>query len=183
VDFVGSIGKLFKLSVPAIATIALSSFLIVIRADEKLSFVDFSNIRDSGQPYLNAVFILSICFIIVKSIIYATSYTQKKYKNWFARKKLKVRLTKLTPEEQTILSGYIKDKTRSQLLSTFDGVAENLVRSGIIYRSSILGTSDASFAHNITDCAWDYLNNNPEILLLQFRDGKFVEKQVHESEK
>lgn len=73
----------------------------------------------------------------------------------------------LTHEEKEILSYYIDNQTRTQLLPFDSGVVTELVYYNIIYRSSSIIDMNFELAYNIQPWAWDYLNKHPELLETQ----------------
>lgn len=179
INIVSIAGKILKMSTSAILTVAVVSTFIIFEIDKKMSILDFSSIRDQGKPYLDIVFIMSIFFCLVKIVVAVFPIASSKHTDWRARRSVEIRLGNLTPEERGILLCYIKDKTRSRSLNIYDGTIQGLINARIIYRSSDVGSAGAyraSFSHNITNIAWDYLNKNPEKVGLTLIDGSFIEK-------
>ncbi|MCJ7600241.1 MAG: superinfection exclusion B family protein [Desulfobulbaceae bacterium] len=181
-DISALITKFFNLSLPAIATVFLASSFVLLSLDTNFHFLNFSNVREQGKFYLNTAFLLSFCFLFVKSIIFITTFIRKKHRNWLFGNALKSRLAALTPEEKSTLSTYIKKQTRSNMISIYDGVAEGLVRSGILYQSSDFGSMhELIFAYNINDFVWIYLNEHPKLVgLIKSSDG-FINEPMENS--
>lgn len=178
-DITATIIKFFNLSLPAIATVFFASSFVLLSLDSYLSFLDFSNTREQFKLYFDTAFLLSFCFLLIKFITFIVTFIRKKHRNWLIRKALKSRLAKLTPEEKGTLSVYIKKQTRSNMLSIYDGVAEGLVRSGILYQASELGSMhELIFAHNITDYAWIYLNEHPKFVGLIRDSNEFINEPI-----
>jgi hypothetical protein len=82
----------------------------------------------------------------------------------FTKRRLE-RLHSLTEDEKQILRFYISQQTKTNVLRYDDGVVQGLESAGVIRRSSTLGTLMEGFAYNITDFAWNYLNEHHELLL------------------
>jgi len=103
-----------------------------------------------------------LLFAHIFSFIY--SFFNKKIKTVFYFKKRRKRLHSLTPDEKNILSYYIFNNTRSQILESTDGVVLGLEHEKIIYRASDLSSYFTQFPYNIQPWAWDYLNKNRYLL-------------------
>jgi hypothetical protein len=75
------------------------------------------------------------------------------------------RLHQLTEDEKQILRFYFLKRTKTNILRIDDGVVQGLVKAGIIYRSADVGNMLEGFAHNITDFAWNYVNEHLDLLV------------------
>ena len=83
-------------------------------------------------------------------------------KNWVRHGKN--RLQQLTPTEKEILRGFVFYNTRSQYLDFQNGDVKGLERERIIVMASNTGNLPQGFAYNIQPWAWEYLNENPQLL-------------------
>ena len=115
--------------------------------------------RGHVKPYFGIFLIVCIVIIIYNFIL----FIKNKLDEYIRRK----RLYNLTADEKNILAGYIKNKTRTCYLNYSNGVVKGLEHETIIYRSSDINSSYhglMAFPYNIQPWAWDYLNNNPNLL-------------------
>ncbi|MFV1977614.1 MAG: superinfection exclusion B family protein [Candidatus Scalindua sp.] len=80
----------------------------------------------------------------------------------------KKRVSDLTPEEKEVLRTYIDKNTRSCDLNIQNGVVSGLMSAGFLvlaFKVSYGGTRGSyTFPVNISDWAWEFLRNHPEIL-------------------
>lgn len=79
-------------------------------------------------------------------------------------KRKQARLHKLTPDEATVLAGYLGDETRTQYFQLTNGVVQGLLAEGIVFRVSTEGSWLRGFAYNIQPWAMDYLTAHPELV-------------------
>ena len=106
------------------------------------------------------VFLISGCALLEK--VWNTIKTSRSKAE--SRKKVIKRLHALTPEEKNVLARYIFFNTRTQTFDDRDGVVNGLIAAGILIRLSWYGSIVSGFDVNITDVAWEYLKNNPNLL-------------------
>ena len=85
-------------------------------------------------------------------------------RKWRFKRQLLERLHRLTEDEKQILRFYIAHQTRSNTLRVDDGVVQGLAGSGVIYRSSNMGSLVEGFAYNLSEVAWQELNEEPTLL-------------------
>ena len=85
----------------------------------------------------------------------------KPYQSWAEVRRQRNRVRKylgnLTEHEAAILRQYIGPQTRSTFQSPMDGVVQGLVHAGVLYRAANLGQVHKGFAFNLTEAAWEYL--------------------------
>ena len=84
------------------------------------------------------------------------------------QKQAEAKMKSLTPGEKNILLHYIQNNTRTQDLSIQNGDVSKLISDGFIYLASKVSyggrRGSFTFPVNITDWAWGYIHENPEIL-------------------
>ncbi len=119
--------------------------------------------REEGKFYSGTAFLLSAS---VASCAYGAILVQwltKQYhmlsSQWAAQRRLK----SLTPKEQELLSGYLKENTRTQELRIEDGIVAGLAHANIIY-AAVSQADRYAFPFNIRPWIWDYLKKNPHLV-------------------
>jgi hypothetical protein len=74
------------------------------------------------------------------------------------------RLHHLTSEEKKLLQSYVKRGTRTRRWNVGSGVVNGLVRMGILFSSSNIGSQVEGFAYGISEWAFEYLNAHQELI-------------------
>jgi len=96
---------------------------------------------------------IGVAFLCVNALLFAHfigflfAKINKKWKNRKFLKQCRARLHSLTPDEKKILSGYVVNNTRSQILDYRDGVVSGLEAEKIIGRASSLSSYHTSFPY------------------------------------
>jgi hypothetical protein len=107
-----------------------------------------------------------LCVIVLLSQILALAW--QAVQRWNSRRlcinHCRKRLQQLTGDEKLVLQGYVHGQTRTQYLDLNDGVVAGLVAARVLYRATTISRSYTTFAYNISDVAWDYLHEHPEVL-------------------
>lgn len=154
-----------KLAPRYLFPLALVSGFLLFAPDRWLGPLGLAGVRDGWpQPYLGAIFLLS-CALLVSALGVALWDSVVARRDEHRRMRLrKERLANLTPEERTLLRGYLDDDTRSQYLPWESGVVKGLEHEGVIYRAARISRGGTSFAYNIQPWAWKHLRENPELL-------------------
>ena len=116
------------------------------------------------RKYIGVAFIGVNVLLFSHVFSYSYEHVRKKINNRRYLKKCKERLHSLTPQEKSILSGYVFNNTRSQDFECTDGVVLGLEEAKIIYRASDLSSFFTDFPYIIRSWAWDYLKENPDLL-------------------
>lgn len=142
---------------------AAAAFLLFSSVDllKKLGVLKFT---EDYRMWLGLTLILSSSLFIVSFAIDIFGWFQRKRRAARFRKHATKRLNSLTEEEKQILRFYVAKQSKSNVLRIDDGVVKGLVSAGIIYQSAALGNMLEGFAHNISDFAWEYLHEHPEVL-------------------
>jgi hypothetical protein len=73
-------------------------------------------------------------------------------------------ITGLSPQEKEVLVRFVDDQRSTVVLKMGEGVAETLVSKGILFRASTISQGLDYFAYSLQPWAWEYLNENPELL-------------------
>lgn len=86
------------------------------------------------------------------------------------RRRLRVRLSNLTPDERGFLGSYLKANTRTLEATLGNGVVAGLARERIVYRASSVASDFTACAFNIEPWVWSYLRKHPELVDLTAQD-------------
>lgn len=81
-----------------------------------------------------------------------------------ARGLCKRRLRSLTVHEKWVLQQYMDEQTRTVYLKMNDGVVAGLIECGVIHLAPVTYARGSTMAYNMSDFAWDYLLNHPELV-------------------
>ncbi len=122
------------------------------------------SIRDATRPVL--VVLLIVCGLgIAYSIGEGAIRSGRLIIDARARRRNTIRrLSMLTEYEKFILSAYFKEGVRSKSLDSNDGSVAELHRIGVIFQSTPYMDWGSHCKYNVTDWAWDYLAEHPELL-------------------
>lgn len=137
-----------------VATIVLCSLLL---SGETLDWLGLGSFR-----WIVAIlFVLTLCIFVsqILAVVWKSFASCRRRRSIAAYRRN--RLHQLTYDEKLVLKGYIDGQTRTQYLDINDGITAGLEAARIIYRASTISTGMFRFPYNITDAAWDYLNENP----------------------
>ena len=162
-DIVGKILETIKLSPKYLSPIAISSGVILFFPDSFLGTIGLLKFREDFKGWIGALFLLLSSLLIT----HITMYIIKRVK-WRLKHKARVkRINNLTPDEKRVLQEYTGNNTRTAYFDVNDGVVRGLEHEGIIYRSSDVSKRFTLFSYNVQPWAWEYLNNNPEVVLIE----------------
>ncbi|MGD0959553.1 MAG: super-infection exclusion protein B [Methylomonas sp.] len=142
-------------------SIACGFSIFLFSPDDIINNFGLIEYRKQVKPYFGIFLFVCIVIIIYNFIIFISCRFYE-----YIRKK---RLCNLTDAEKNILAEYINNKTRTCYLNYSDGVVKGLEHETIIYRSSDVNSYHHGllvFSYNIQPWAWDYLNKNPNIILI-----------------
>lgn len=163
-EAVKSLIEVLKLAPKYLVAVALIAGALIFLPESWLQLLGLQEISTRYRAWFGLAFLISagICIVAVASWII----------NWvlniFRRRRVQRfvidKLHNLTEDEKQILRYYFAKGTRSNTLKVDDGVVQELVACGIIYRSAQFGNMLEGFSHNISDLAWDYIHLNPSIL-------------------
>lgn len=154
-----------KLAPRYLIALSLVLGITLFAPDEWTQKLGISHLAEDYRQVIGLSFLLSLALLLV----YAGQWVAKKigralYERKFKRDLAK-RLRRLTEDEKQILRYYIAKQTRANTLRYEDGVVQGLVGSGVIFRTSNMGSLLEGFAFNINEFAWDMLNEDPSLLV------------------
>ncbi len=118
---------------------------------------------EQGKPYLGSAFIISASIIGCHYLAVVVEWIRSKYGKFRSIRAAHARLENLTPQEQELLSGYLKENTRTQQFWIKDGVVAGLVHANIIY-AAVHQANEDRFPFNIRPWVWDYLKKHPHFV-------------------
>lgn len=123
-----------------------------------------SNLAQNYRQWFGITFLLSMCGLAV----YWGEQVIRGVRNRSALQKAHARILKrlnsLTEEEKQILRYYLAEESKTNTLRIDDGVVSGLEAHGVIYRAVDHGDLIEGFAYNISEVAWEYLNENHGVL-------------------
>lgn len=169
-----TIGKFFswlKLNPSIVFVITVFSAAILYLPASVLEPLGFVNLRETYRPYIVILFIGSLTILLA----YLLGWTGLKGYQWVSkfhwRKKIKQKLTELSPEQKRILNEFISNNTRSAILDYSDGEVLELLNNRIISiptRTPLWysreSASDFDTAVNLSPWVYQYLKQHPNVL-------------------
>jgi hypothetical protein len=117
----------------------------------------------SHKGWLVIGLLASLAWLLTYPIEFAGKRVQKAIKQKSAIKRRIARLHDLTNEQKRVLSEYIGRRSKSATWAMPSGIIASLAEDGIIYAATRIGDMDA-YPYNISEDAWKYLNEHPELL-------------------
>lgn len=164
---IGNLAKLIQLNPPQLLAISLVSGLLLFLSDSLLEQIGIKALRDQYRPWIGIIFLVFIGLLFSKVVFSTAERIQRERAKRVKKKEVVKALENLTPREKEILGSYIRDNTKTKILSS-DGVVGGLRAKGILYQSSQygrMGWSDApDFPFNISDFVWVHLNEHPNLI-------------------
>jgi hypothetical protein len=157
--------EFLKLAPHYLTTVALISGALLFAPAPWLEHLGTTSLVTENRQWLGLAFITSTVLCLVAWTTSLWRWLRKSAARRSRHKHTLRRLHELTEDEKQILRYFLAKNTRANTLRLDDGVVQGLVRAGIIYRSAAIGNLLEGFAHNISDVAWDYLHEHPELLL------------------
>lgn len=165
---VGSITKnlleFLKLTPRYLVSLGIATSFLLFSPKNVLQYLRIYNFTQDYRQWISILLILSVALLAVSIAIEAMQVI----KHWWNKKKfynrMSKRLNNLTEDEKQILRYYIANQTKSNVLKFDDGIVQGLVAKDIIRRASSLGNLLEGFPYNISEFAWEYLNEDPWIL-------------------
>lgn len=163
-DFGKTLLEFLKLTPRYLTAIGLVAGLMLFGGDKFRETLGLSQFAQDYRPVLGILFLSSIVLLLIAIGGGGLGGIQRWWRKRKAFQRITQRLHRLTEDEKQILRYYIAEDTKANTLRIDDGVVQELVAEGIIYRSTSLGNMLEGFAHNISDIAWDYLQVYPQLL-------------------
>lgn len=144
------------------ALTCLATLLAPTSVTDRLGVTKFT--QDNRQWFFLAFLVVGVVFVAgriehVRNVKRKVSATEKR------KQAILERLHRLTEEEKQILRFYIATKSKTNVLRVDNGVVNGLVAAGIIRMSAPFGDILDGCAYNITELAWEYLNEHHELLM------------------
>jgi Super-infection exclusion protein B len=145
-----------------VGIVFVGSALLILMPDSWLSGLGglgLVGFRRTNRTWIGLAFLVSIACLIVYALPTGYAFLKRDLLNRYARQ----RLHKLTPDEKTILRGYIDGETRTQYFNRTNGIVLGLVAEGILFLPTNMGQLER-FPFNIQSWAWDYLDKHRDLL-------------------
>lgn len=140
-----------------------TSFLLFVPNEVK-SDLGLLSVKEKYSTYIGSAWIVSLCVLISRLSWKIGILIQTKIKGIIRARKLKMRLTDLTPNEKKILKPYITKNTRTQTFNYTDGDVKELEENNIISQASTISSNATYFPYNIQSWAFDHLRKNRKLL-------------------
>ena len=163
-EIIKAIAEFLKLAPRYLTVVGVIAGVLVFAPSEFLDKLGVAEFAENHRQWIGLAFLFSATVVLVdwcKEIVAAI-------RNRSHRAKLKEeclkRLHSLTEDEEDILRHYTSNQTRTSVLGLDDGVAQGLVSVGILYPAARQGHLRKGLAHNITEFAWEYLNENKALV-------------------
>jgi hypothetical protein len=153
-----------KLPAKIVFALCIAAGLLLFPPDNILKVLGLELFVNANRPYIGGLFVITFCLLVVSALVTLAKFVKPWIVQAFWINQHKKRLQSLNPEEKEILAYYIQNQTRSQSLDYRSGIVNALEHEKIIYRGSNLGLYGFSFAYIIQPWAWEYLNENHQLL-------------------
>lgn len=165
---VSEIAKAFleflKLAPRFLVALGFAAGLLLFSSGQLLKRLGLSEFVQKWRFALGLTLVVSVALLAAHIGAYLLGSVKRGWRKRKFDRHVLERLHRLTEDEKQILRYYLAYNTRANMLRVENGVVQELVSEGIIYRSASVGSLLEGFAHNISDLAWDYLNLHPELL-------------------
>ena len=156
--------EFLKLAPRYLIALGVMAAIILFSGEEFLKFIGVFQFAQDNRPMLGLTLVATVSLFAVSVAADLVASVKRKWRSRKFYRRVTDRLNRLTEDEKQILRYYFSEQTRANSLRIDDGVVQELVTEGIIYRSASLGNMLDGFAHNISDIAWDYLHVHPHLL-------------------
>ncbi len=156
--------EFLKLTPRFLTALGVASALLLFSSDELLARLGLAEFVQKWRFALGLALVMAISLLGVHASANLLESARRFWRQRRSDKHIIERLHRLTEDEKQILRYYIKCETRANMLRIESGVVQELVKEGIIWKSTSMGNVLEGFAHNISDIAWDYLHLHPEFL-------------------
>ncbi len=164
---------ILKLSPKYFLGIAIASGVLVFSPSNLIEKIGLENLVKNYRMWIGGVFLISLTLTIIETLIWILNKITKSMRK---RNTLNIRMQRLhnlSADEREILRYYFYYNTRSQILNCLDGTVRELEFYRIIYRAgniapvmlnSNFDNIESPMPYNIQPWAWDYLNQNLNLL-------------------
>lgn len=163
-DIAKALIEFLRLAPRYLIAVGIFAGFLLFASDSLLQRLGLIAFTQQNRPYLGLALVGTIALFVVSLAADLIGLVRTWRRRRRARANITARLGHLTEGEKQILRYYFAKNTRANSLRVDDGVVQELVAEGIIYRSANLGDMIDGFAHNISDLAWDYIHLNPHLL-------------------
>lgn len=163
-DIAKSVLEFLKLAPRYLVAVAIVCAILLFSPEELQQTLGTTNFVNSFRQWIGLSLVSSFGVWLVVICASSCEWTKRLWDKNRRQKKIVSRLENLTEREKQILRYYFAKDTRGNKLRIENGDVQALTRAGIIFHSASLGSVLEGFAHNITDFAWDYINENPHVL-------------------
>jgi hypothetical protein len=158
------IDKLIKLSPRYLAGVCFASSVILFAPIDLADKLGVSKFADDYRFWIGVIFLLSAGLLISALVSRPASLISIFVRDKLWRSKIQGYLKTLTEEEKQIIRFYFLEETKTNYLRVSNGVAQGLVAHGVICQVATHGSAVDGHAFNITDPAWDYLQEHRNLL-------------------
>jgi hypothetical protein len=159
-----SLLEALKLAPRYLVALGIVAAFLLFGSDTWIKSFGLSEFVQKYRPWLSLIFIGSSVLFAVDRCIAVFAWASGHSAHSKVKKAIIERLNNLTEEEKQILRFYFAKNTKTNVLRLDSGVVQGLAEMGIIYQSANMGDILDGFAHNISDFAWNYLNQHPHLL-------------------
>lgn len=156
--------EFLKLAPRYLIALGVMAAVLLFSGERFLKLIGVLQFAQDNRASLGLTLVVTLSLFSVSVATEVLAIIKRKLNSRKFYQRVTIRLNRLTEDEKQILRYYFAEQTRANSLRVDDGVVQELVAAGIIYRSATIGTFLDGFAHNISDIAWDYLNLNPQLL-------------------
>lgn len=157
--------EILKLSPKSLLGIFIGTGVLVFAPNAILIQLGLTAVVSVFRGWIGGVFVLSGALLLSSGL----DATIKKAWSYIIELREAKRRRKsfqyLSPPEKAMLAKYYNEKTSTLYISISDGIANGLAAKGYIYRASNIGAHGTTFPFNIQPWAWNFLHNDPSLVL------------------
>ncbi len=141
--------------------LGITSFLL-FASDSTLDKLDLSHKVTEYRWLVALVFMFAAAWIVVTALIGIGKWCHQACSTWQVKRKGQRRLHALTGDERSVLSRYVVNEARTQILHDAPdlGAAQALANDGILYRPNVMQNGPVAVPYNIYEWALEYLSKN-----------------------
>lgn len=167
-DILGKIKDWLTMGVVPLLALVIASALILSFPMSYLHIIGLDIVIGIIRPYVGGALVLSLSVLTSMGVIGLwNAVLKQQLKQYFQIRSFHKNAKNLTEEDKETLRLYIDHQTRSQYFSIHNGKILGLEKRGFIFRISDIGVPgyEMKFPFHIQPWAWEYLNENPNLLL------------------
>ncbi|WP_146583085.1 superinfection exclusion B family protein [Neorhodopirellula pilleata] len=153
-----------KLAPRYLAAIGLFAGLLLFAPNGISDTLGIRNLTQNYRQWIGLAFLASITLLAVHWGVQIGGIVRNRSRLQKSKQRITKKLHSLTEDEKQILRFYYATQSKSNTLRIDDGVVNGLVSAGVIFPAARMGNMFEGFAHNISDVAWNYLHEHPELL-------------------